>query len=437
MLKNNKVRFTAAFISLITISQLVTAQSFNSPYSLYGIGELSHLQFTRHMGMGGVSLSLYDNTGFSLNNPASYANLDYTTLDADIRYNYRTFTFREQSSYTSDLSLGNVVLGLPISNRSGIAIGLTPFSEVSYRLRYTGVQDDIPRHDIFEGHGSFSKFFAGFGTEVFKNLSIGGNISYLFGKARHSHLLAFPDTLNMLNLSKTSNSNMGDLVFDAGIQHHIYLTDTSRQRLRQIISWGAKYDFGTNVRTTEDNFVFAYTFQVRDTLEAQTGNVFQTYLPMGAGLGVSYSSLDSANGRSFTIGADAYYRKWTDFSRSDKPNDSLNDYLSLALGFAYSPAQTTSQSFLSAATYRGGIKYAKPSFVTAGEPLTQFSVFVGTSLPLKKAPAERQALSTLDLGIEAGWRGNSDNNDINETFINVQLGLRFASGRWFKQSKID
>ena len=52
--------------------------STSSPYSIFGLGELTPGGFTQHRGVGGASVSLRDQNNFSFSNPASYSKIRFT-----------------------------------------------------------------------------------------------------------------------------------------------------------------------------------------------------------------------------------------------------------------------------------------------------------------------------------------------------------------------
>src|SRR5687768_959217 len=66
------------------------AQTENSPYSRYGLGDIVPGQNILNRGMGGVTAAYSDFHTVNFTNPASYAKLKYTTLDFGLDINSRT-----------------------------------------------------------------------------------------------------------------------------------------------------------------------------------------------------------------------------------------------------------------------------------------------------------------------------------------------------------
>ncbi|WP_315818711.1 hypothetical protein [Paraflavitalea speifideaquila] len=84
------------------------AQTENSPYSRYGLGDVVPGQNILNRGMGGVSAAYYDFNTVNFINPASYGRLQATTLDLGVEYVNRTLRAnnpaRKFSSYSPNIS---------------------------------------------------------------------------------------------------------------------------------------------------------------------------------------------------------------------------------------------------------------------------------------------------------------------------------------------
>ena len=68
----------------------VQAQTENSPYSRYGLGDIVPSQNILNRGMGGVSAAYSDFHTVNFINPASYSKLKYTTFDFGLELDNRT-----------------------------------------------------------------------------------------------------------------------------------------------------------------------------------------------------------------------------------------------------------------------------------------------------------------------------------------------------------
>ena len=66
---NNSLYIVFILIACFANSQVNT----NSPYSFYGLGNISQTGFSQNIGMSGISNALNDNYHLNFQNPASYS----------------------------------------------------------------------------------------------------------------------------------------------------------------------------------------------------------------------------------------------------------------------------------------------------------------------------------------------------------------------------
>ena len=112
---------------LITILLAVIAFGANaqstantsSPYSRYGLGLIDQQAFPQTIGMGGIStainsIDLYNN--INQLNPASYAKINFTTIDAGIYTNVTQVSQTGQTGSTnSNTRFSHVAFAIPIT----------------------------------------------------------------------------------------------------------------------------------------------------------------------------------------------------------------------------------------------------------------------------------------------------------------------------------
>jgi hypothetical protein len=80
-------------------------------------------------------------------------------------------------------------------------------------------------------------------------------------------------------------------------------------------------------------------------------------------------------------------------------------------------------------TYRTGISYDTYPYLVNGKELTDFGANFGMSLPVAR-------LSTIDLGLKVGKRGNLNDNGIAENYFKFYFGMTF-NDQWFSKRKFD
>jgi hypothetical protein len=152
----------------------------NSPYSRYGVGDLTPNQNILNRAMGGISAAYSDYQTINFVNPASYGNIDRTIFDIGAEADVRTLkSINSAKKFTNTNALFSYLqLGVPIGSRKmakkqrymGLVFGLRPMSRINYkiekleRLRFnptTGQSDSLAT--LYEGSGGISQAYTGLG----------------------------------------------------------------------------------------------------------------------------------------------------------------------------------------------------------------------------------------------------------------------------------
>lgn len=215
---------------------VVSAQTENSPYSRYGLGDQMRTQNIINRGMGGFSAAYGDFQSVNFSNPASYARLKATILDIGVEVNTATLRAldppRKFSSASPNISY--VTIGIPLSRKRdwGLAFGLRPMSRISYQLerneRLTAGTLNDSVNSIFRGEGGSQQVFVGMGFGI-KNLRVGINAGYLFGSKDYTTRTTFVNdsVLYYRSLHGTTTS-FGGALLNAGLQYTIKVAKTTR-----------------------------------------------------------------------------------------------------------------------------------------------------------------------------------------------------------------
>ncbi|MBL0104722.1 MAG: hypothetical protein IPP51_13710 [Bacteroidetes bacterium] len=151
-----------------------------SPYSRYGIGDLTTNGYARNMAMGGISAGL--NQSFFINsaNPASYSNLWFTVFEGAVNFEEVQLNTATTKQYSNSASLSYFDLAFPIkAQKWSMGFGLSPYSKVGYTIEqtvatpyndaeihtYKGSGGSI--HSIWERALSSQKTLGGFNVRIY------------------------------------------------------------------------------------------------------------------------------------------------------------------------------------------------------------------------------------------------------------------------------
>src|SRR5687768_5721209 len=137
--RNNAV----LFLIIVFNSNLLAQKGTQSPYSVFGIGELNQEQYAAFSSMGGISIANSDSTIASNGNPALYSYLQRNRPVFQVGMNGRFSTFSTTTNSTAQrhLGLNQFQLALPIKKKWGASIGILPYSFTGYTITNFDIED--------------------------------------------------------------------------------------------------------------------------------------------------------------------------------------------------------------------------------------------------------------------------------------------------------
>ena len=443
--------FLMSFSSMVVIAQKGT----QSPYSVFGLGELNNGQYAYFMAMGNVLTANTDSTIVNQNNPASYAYIARFRPLFQIAMNAKFSKFSDSngSSNQRQLGLNQFQLGLPIAKNWGGAFGLTPYSSTGYKIFNTQVNDgDTVSQLINEGAGTISKFH--FGTAYkhnFKNkskLSLGLNVNYLFGISNKIESFEYANFPNSALHSRVENkTKVNALNFDLGLIYEQYLKNSS-------YSVGLKFSPATNLKAKQDLLAYnysesyynnySYPFQVIDTAEFITNNLGTIYLPQSFNFGAEYRFHHPEKGYFIKISSDVKYQKWSNYYEefsNVKTSPNFKDRVETGIGIQYSPhigrnANNTLTPWLSKLHYRVGFNYTLSELFVNSTQITNYGISFGLGIPVTTGNSN----TNINFGAKYGSLGTTNSGLIKEDYLGIYFGVSISPGiydRWFLKRKYD
>lgn len=422
------IMFKSGFVFvLICCWNILIAQTENSPYSRYGLGDVVPAQNILSRGMGGVSAAYYDIQSVNFSNPASYSRLKFTTLDIGIEVNSRTIRAIDPPRKFNGVSpmISYVQLGIPLNKKKnwGMNVGLRPLTRISYMIERNERLSDIDSvHTLFEGNGGAYEVYTGTGVAI-KNFSIGFNVGYLFGSKDYSSRRTFiPDSVDVIyyRSNHETKSNYGGVFFNAGVQYALKLNKDTWMKL------GAFGNMKHKLDATQD--VIRQTFvedlsgrQQVDSVYAQKNIAGEVIYPSGFSAGIL---IDKQN--KYMLGIDYSANKWSEY-RFFNGQDSVQDSWRLHVGGQITPDVNNVRSYWSHVNYRAGF-YIGKDYVRVYNELPVWSFSLGLGLPMRKAAYTNQ-FTMINTAIEFGQRGNKE-SPLRENFFRFSLGFSL-SDIWF------
>ncbi|MGI4749157.1 MAG: hypothetical protein ACRYFB_00865 [Janthinobacterium lividum] len=430
-------RTKSLLILLILFSAFsASAQSTSSsPYSRYGLGLLQQQSLPQNMAMGGISTGVRTIGGYSninMLNPASYSGIGLTTIDVGAYATINTLSNSSAKQTGADFRLNHIAFAIPITRgTSAFSFGLLPYSDLGYNFKQVTKIDTNTVNSIYGGEGGLSKAYIGYGFSLFKHLSLGFNVSYIFGNLRQTRSVEVPNYYyTSFNTRIEQSQSIKGLSYDYGFQYQFDLSTTSKLvlgysgTLKSTITSANKYvstqylvDPSTGTESTAS-----------DTTYIRQGANSKISLPLIQNFGISYQKEGH-----YLVGADYSRGNWSQMA-IDGVNQGLSNTESYRIGGQITPNINALSSYLAVMDYRLGYQYNKTYVRTSATDINENVFTFGLGLPIRSQ--SRTAFYKVNFTTEFGQRGTLANNLVKENFVNFRFSF-LLNDRWFNKFKFD
>ncbi|WP_374165833.1 hypothetical protein [Arcticibacter sp. MXS-1] len=405
----------------------------SSTYSQYGPGLLNRSLLPQTRAMGGLSAGIrkmgsYNNV--NLANPASYSSIQLTTFDGGIGGEIlsRTKGGASESDFTGSLS--HLVFGIPVTKTSALSFGIIPFSSLGYQTRQRGTLDTNAVDFVYNGDGGLSKAYLGYGVQLFKHLSVGANLTYIFGKLERNSSLEFVNDYSAYNTRQQNSSSIGGLNFDYGLQYAANLNS----KVRMVLGYAGSAS--TNLNLDQKSVFTRYIKSsggeeevAADTAYFNESETKSLKLPVMHTFGFTFEKMNK-----WLLGADLRLGQWSKY-REGNTNPGLQNALGISVGGQITPDINSVGSYFKVVDYRLGFSYDKTNVRLNNTDVEQMAVTVGFGFPLQASPT-RTTFYKINVAAELGQRGTVSNRLVRERYVNVHLGFTL-NDQWFRKYKFD
>jgi hypothetical protein len=437
------------FLPLLFVAigfQTVALAQENSPYSRYGLGDLSpnHNIFTR--GMGGISAAVTDYQSINFVNPAALANIPNTIFDVGSEIDIRTLKninpvkkFKSANTIFSYLQLGFPLTTEKMRKKQiswGMSFGLRPITKVNYKIgNFSREVDSI--YTLQEGTGGVNQVFVGTGIKI-KNLSFGINAGYMFGNKNYSRRREFiNDTVTYAKANLEDKATFGGIVLTGGVQYDIVLNKDKKKEVPKILRLGAYGNLQQNLKVKRDvireTFAFdanAGSFRIDSVYEEK--DVKGTIkFPATVGAGFTYQD------EHWLYGADFEFSNWANYRYYGQTDAVQNNWVARA-GVQYYPAKanTPVKKYFNFVRYRAGLFYG-PDYIKTNSKRSEYGLTIGAGMPLTSLRYINYSgeFVMLNTALEIGGRGDKKSN-VRENMVRFSIGVSM-NARWFAKRKYN
>jgi hypothetical protein len=467
-------------IAIFLLNFPLIAQNYNgnSFYSIPGLGDFLPYGNIRNIGMGGVGLST-SHTDFINNvNPAllhanKNLNLDsaggnkHSVFDAGLMFmiqNSRT-AITGLTNLSANFNYFSYAVPLPFSSESRLHnrwttnIGLQQFSKVNYRATFRdAISGGSPGDSAiysYSGTGGLYQLYWGNGMDITRNLSVGLQLSYIFGNRTDESIIQFiipPSQQNQVLLSQKTNHNA--IQIKPGIAYRKQITGKNNKTIsdketeeKQVIRKDPDKEIYFNVGLVYDLFTAVHGKQVVSTQRRDSLNKVLDLTPLDTTklnvnipsvyrLGISFDKP-----KSWSIGTDFSYSSWTTYKGFDRTSKFTNSFTIAVGGERYlsSVSKRNRNEDAARKIIRAGLTFTKMPFLINNAQVNDVSVSIGGSIPLtggQKRLMGSAPPTKFNFALIAGERGTKQGNLVKELYVKLCVGI-IISDLWFLKSKVD
>ena len=402
-----------------------------SPYSIYGIGDISKEGTAYNKSMGGVGIANRNNRFINIQNPAAVTARDSLAFMADfgLVQGNTVYSQGDRKSAHNTFNIYDFVMTFPIYRSSAFKVGITPYSDMGYDFSSVETNPEIIgntgniTYDSY-GSGSVYQAFFGAGVTFWKRLSVGADMIYYFGNLDKITNMDYSDA-SYRSLNSGSELTVRGLTGKFGLQYE--------QKLGGDVSMviGATYKLGTNMKGYSTNYRYANQSSVTDTLKYNVDTLAKTGVRFAdeIGVGIAFKGGD----------------KWSaefDYIRSDWRGTGLDKAAGFAVngqsvftsavsqsfraGFEIVPNRNDIRYYMKTCSYRVGVYYDQAYYKMDGNNVNSMGITLGMTLPVFKL------YNGISIGVDLGQRASARNNMIRERYATFNIGFNIHD-IWFRK----
>ena len=426
-----------AFCTLNSSAQNDAYNSY-SPYSMYGIGDISRFGTAYNRSMGGVGIATRDKRNINILNPAAVTERDVQSFmfDFSISEGNRYYAQKDMHSSNNTFNINSIIMSFPIFKPMAMYVGVAPYSDIGYKVSAWETDQNIIAHtgsilNTVQGYGGLYNLFSGVGFNLFKGFSVGGEVDYIFGNLHKNSTFEMASTSHR-SIKSGYTLTLKALTGKGGVQYSFPVT----KDVTAVI--GATYKLGTSFKGTVDKFEIQTISSINDSTPSP-----RSYLDT---LGKGRVRLASEMGFGIALKGGDKWSAEVNYLRSDWTSSGMDKVLGFAnvgnavfsasasqsvrAGFSYVPNRNDIRYYRKRITYRAGAYWDQAYCKVDGMNINAVGLTVGATLPVFRL------YNGLTIGMDFGQRGSKTGNLVRERYINFNIGLN-VHDIWFIKTRYD
>lgn len=426
------------FAIILTTNILSFGQSsINSPYTRFGIGEISRNGFNNSKAMGGISTGLRESNQINYMNPAAISAQDTMSFIFDIGVNglYNNLESSNNSLTYKNFTFDHIALAFPIKKWWYASVGINPYSKVGYNV------EQYTPHEYFDtvnvyfdniGDGALNQLYISNSFKIGEHISFGFNYNYIFGTIERYNqtYVDIPESYSTVSYNKYT---LNKSTFDFGAQ---YSTDLFKKYFLVVgATYSNKIKFNAELENVEFNAINFRLSNVTvidyvdltsslDTLSSSSNDNYRIDVPARMSVGFTTGIKNK-----FKIGIDYSQQDWSDIE-SFSNIDSYTLDQTFNIGLEYIPNLYALRNYLKVINYRAGFYYNNSYMKINNKQIVNYGITFGLGLPIVNNKTK------LNISYTYGKRGTTSNGLIEENYSMLGINLTLYDF-WFIKRKFQ
>lgn len=409
-----------------------------SPYSMYGIGDVSKFGSAYNKSMGGVGIATRDKRNINILNPAAVTEREIQSVmfDFSITEGNRYYAQKDMHSSNNTFNINSITMSFPIFKPMAMYFGIAPYSDIGYKITAWETDKTIIAHtgsilNTVQGYGGLYNGFIGTGFALFKGFSVGGELDYIFGNLHKDNTFEMASSTHR-SINSGYTLTLRALTGKFGAQYAFPIAG----EVSAVV--GATYKLETSLKGTVDRFEIQTISSINDSTPSP--RTYSDVLEKGKvklaseiGTGIALKGGDKWSAEVNYLRSD-----WTSsgmdkvigFANVGNAVFSASTSQSVRAGFSYVPNRNDIRYYRRRITYRAGAYWDQAYCKIDGMDLNAVGVTLGATFPVFRLS------NGITLGMDFGQRGSKAGNLIRERYVNFHIGINIHDV-WFIKTRYD
>ncbi|CCY39354.1 putative uncharacterized protein [Tannerella sp. CAG:118] len=390
---------------LLSFSAMTQNIMTSSPYSMFGVGEIMTGLHGANVSMGGVAIGMRGKMLINTDNPAGLTGLDTCRLFAEASAFAKWESYRSKGdnnqAFTGNFSC--FALAGRIMPRWYMAAGVVPYSAVGYYFQSAQELEGSPGSyytSTFSGDGGLSKIYFSNAFQILPSLSVGVNLSYIFG--------------NMTQTETQGTMSVSQKLFGQSFSPDFGIQYSRRMEREMNLTLGVVYGLPLTIQMEKTKTITENSSEDSYNMK----KVSQT-LPqyIGGGVSVEYKRMVYA--------FDYLFRQYSSLISADN-RIMFHDSHELRAGVCYFPKAIGSSNIWKRMNYKVGLGLSSPYYMQVREQSgLSWRVSAGLSIPLINGRLHTSVFyDRVDLNssvLKVGTVGFTFTYTLSELFYKIKL----------------